>query len=132
MSANRSRKHKVTLYLSDNEYTLLKAKTKAAKMRSMSQTLRYLLINAFVYDVDYRYILEYNTLLAKIGNNLNQITKYVNTSQDVTMEQFQEIKNIMKKVMNLQLQFIKSQPSPPQAEIDEFNSKPLTPKTKVD
>ncbi len=125
MSANRRRKHKITLYLSDNEYIMLKAKTKITRMRSMSQTLRCLLISANLYDIDLKYVLDHNTLLAKIGNNLNQIAKYVNTSQEVTMEQYQEVRDIMKQVMDLQIRFLKALPPPLQADLTEFNSKPL-------
>ena len=125
MGANRERKHKITLYLSDNEYTMLIAKTKITRMRSMSQTLRCLLISADLYDIDLRYVLDHNTLLAKIGNNLNQIAKYVNTSQEVTMEQYQEVRDIMKQILDLQLRFLKALPPPLQADLTKFNSKPL-------
>ena len=125
MGANRTRKHKITLYLSDNEYTMLIAKTKITRMRSMSQTLRCLLISADLYDIDLRYVLDHNTLLAKIGNNLNQIAKYVNTSQEVTMEQYQEVLDIMKQILDLQLRFLKALPPPLQADLTEFNRKPL-------
>lgn len=88
MKANRERKHKLTLYLSDNEYYVLKCKTKVANMRSMSSILRHLIIYGFVYDVDYRYIQNYNCELGRIGKNLNQIARHTNQTGAVTSEEF--------------------------------------------
>ena len=109
MSANRTRKHKITLYLSDNEYTMLIAKTKITRMRSMSQTLRCLLISADLYDIDLRYVLDHNTLLAKIGNNLNQLTKYFHMGgmrskamQDTLTSCLNEVMAMRKEIMELE------------------------------
>ena len=83
MNKNRSRKHKFTLYLSDDEYRILCAKFKISGMRSESAFLRQLIIAGFVYDVDYSYLREYNYLLGKIGANLNQIAKRVNETRSI-------------------------------------------------
>ena len=125
MKANRYRKHKITLYLSDNEYTILQGKTKLANMRSMSSTLRHLIIYGFVYDVDYRYIQNYDTALGKIGNNLNQIARHTNETGAVTREEFNEVKKIMEEVLKLQLNFLKKVPLAAEAAIYDFNKKPL-------
>ncbi len=125
MSANRTRKHKVTLFLSDNEYHVLCAKTKACNMRSMSSTLRQLIISGYIYDVDYRYIREYNMQLSKIGNNLNQIAHHINSSDQITPDDFREVKNIMEQVLELQQKFMQKQPLAAESEIDDFNKRGL-------
>ena len=78
MGKNKSRKHKFTLHLSDDEHRILCAKFKISGMRSKSSFLRQLIIAGFVYDVDYSYLREYNYLLGKIDANLNQFVKRVN------------------------------------------------------
>ena len=98
MGANRERKHKITLYLSDNEYTMLIAKTKITRMRSMSQTLRCLLISADLYDIDLRYVRDHNTLLAKIGNNLNQIAKRTNETGRTYEADIKSIQDSQEKI----------------------------------
>ena len=110
MKPNRPRTHKLTLYLNDNEYYILKNKTKAADMRSMASVLRHLIIYGYVYDVDYTSIRNYDCELGKIGRNLNQIARHTNETGTVTREEFQEVKNIMDEVMKLQLNFLKRVP----------------------
>ena len=83
MNKNRSRKHKFTLYLSDDEHRILCAKFKISGMRSKSFFLRQLTIAGVVYDVDYSYLREYNYLLGKISANLNQIAKRINETKSI-------------------------------------------------
>lgn len=83
MDSNRLRKHKFTLYLSDDEHRILCAKFKISGIRSKSSFLRQLIIAGFVYDVDYSYLREYNYLFGKIGANLNQIAKRINETGSV-------------------------------------------------
>lgn len=123
MGADRSRKHKFTLYLSDNEYRLLDAKTKVMKMRSMSSTLRQLLIEGFLYDVDYSYIREYNYQLSMIGRNLNQIARHTNETGSVTREEFDNVKKIMDEIWKLHLKFLDKVPLGGERPIEEFNQK---------
>ena len=110
MSKNRSRKHKFTLYLSDDEHRILCAKFKISGMRSKSPFLRQLIIAGFVYDVDYSYLREYNYLLGKIGENLNQIAKRVNETQSIYQPDMDEIKREMEKLWKVQKAMLKRQP----------------------
>ena len=55
MGKNRSRKHKFTLYLSDDEHRILCAKFEMSGVRNRSSFLRQLIITGLVYDVDYSY-----------------------------------------------------------------------------
>ena len=110
MEKNRSRKHKFTLYLSDDEYRILCAKFKISGMRSKSSFLRQLIIAGFVYDVDYSYLREYNYLLGKIGANLNQIAKRVNESRSIYQSDMDEITGEMEKLWKVQKAMLKRQP----------------------
>ena len=110
MNKNRSRKHKFTLYLSDDEHRILCAKFKISGMRSKSSFLRQLIIAGFVYDVDYSYLREYNYLLGKIGANLNQIAKRVNETRSIYQADMDEIKGEMKKLWKVQKAMLKKQP----------------------
>ena len=70
--ANRNRKHKITLYLSDDEMYILKNKSKLSSLGSMSAYLRNLIIYGYVYDVDYKFLHDYSVELSRISNLLNQ------------------------------------------------------------
>ena len=75
---NRERQNRLTLRLSDDELYILEQKCKASNLKDKSSFLRHLILYGYVYDIDYSELREYNSALAKIGNNLNQIAKYFN------------------------------------------------------
>ncbi len=110
MSENRSRQHKFTLYLSDDEHRILCAKFEISGMQSKSSFLRQLIIAGFVYDVDYSYLREYNYLLGKISTNLNQIAKRINESRSIYKTDMDEIKGEMEKLWKVQKAMLKKQP----------------------
>ena len=106
----RSRKHRFTLRLSDDEARILEGKFKLSGMRSRSAFLRQLLIEGFVYDVDYSYLREYNVGLAKIGTNINQIAHRINETRSIYQTDINEIKKEMEKLWQLQKSMLSRQP----------------------
>ena len=90
----RSRKHSILLYLNEEEKYILDAKYKLSGMRSRMTFLRHLILYGYVYDIDYKELHEYNTNLARIGNNLNQITKRMNTTNHLYEEDIKEVKEL--------------------------------------
>lgn len=110
MSKNRSRQHKFTLYLSDDEQRILCAKFKISGMQRKSAFLRQLIVAGFVYDVDYSYLREYNYLPGKIGANLNQIAKRINETRSIYRADMDEVKEEMDKLWKVQKAMLKKQP----------------------
>ncbi len=75
----RTRKHPVQFYLSDDEQYILDEKFRLSKMRSKSAFLRKLVLYGFVYDVDYSHIREMNALLlGSVDENLNYVIAIAN------------------------------------------------------
>lgn len=70
--ANRTRKNKLTLYLSDDEKYILENKTRLSGLNSQSAYLRNLIIYGYVYEVDYRHLHDYSVELSRIGGLLNR------------------------------------------------------------
>ena len=68
--ANRSRKDKILLYLSDDEKLILDEKWKLSELPSRSDFIRQLIIYGFVYDVNYDGLKEYSKELNSIGKNM--------------------------------------------------------------
>ena len=95
---DRSRKHRFTLRLSDEEARILEGKFKLSGMRSRSSYLRQLIVEGLVYDVDYSYLREYNVGLGKIGTNINQIAHRINETRSIYQTDIDEIKKEMKKL----------------------------------
>ena len=107
---NRERKHRVTLRLSDDEYRILKGKTKACNYRDMSDTMRHLIIEGMLYEVDYSYLREYNIQLGKIGNNINQVVHRANETRSIYQTDVNELKKEMDEVWRLQKSMLSKQP----------------------
>ena len=108
---NRERQNRFTLRLSDNELYILEQKCKVSNMKDKSSFLRHLILYGYVFDVDYSELQEYNSALAKIGNNLNQIAKRMNTTGNVYKADVKEVKELMQKVWHTQKSMLSRQPS---------------------
>lgn len=109
MSKNRSRQHKFTLYLSNDEHRILCDKFEISGMRSKSAFMRQLIVAGFVYDVDYSYLREYNYLLGKIGANLNQIAKRINETRSIYQADMDGVKGEMEKLWKVQKAMLRKQ-----------------------
>ena len=108
--ANRTRTHRNEFHLNDDEQYILDEKFRLSKMKSKSAFLRKLVLYGFVYDVDYSHIREMNAQLGKIGSNLNQITKRVNTTNTIHKKDMDDIKELMNQIWQLQKSMVSKQP----------------------
>lgn len=108
--ANRSRTHRNEFHLNDDEQYILDEKFRLSKMKSKSAFLRKLVLYGFVYDVDYSHIREMNAQLGKIGSNLNQIAKRVNTTNTIYKKDMDDIKELMNQIWQLQKSMVSKQP----------------------
>ena len=108
--ANRTRTHRNEFHLNDDEHYILDEKFRLSKMKSKSAFLRKLVLYGFVYDVDYSHIREMNAQLGKIGSNLNQIAKRVNTTNTIYKKDMDDIKELMNQIWQLQKFMVSKQP----------------------
>ena len=108
--ANRTRTHRNEFHLNDDEQYILDEKFRLSKMKSKSAFLRKLVLYGFVYDVDYSHIREMNAQLGKIGSNLNQIAKRVNTTNTIYRKDMEDIKELMNQIWQLQKSMVSKQP----------------------
>ena len=99
---NRERTHRFTLRLSDQENRILETKMKLNKDPSKSYVIRRLIVDAELYEIDYREFREIATQLARIGNNINQIAKRVNETRSIYQTDIDQIKKEFKEICRLQ------------------------------
>lgn len=109
--AKRERQNELKIYLNDDERYILEQKWKASNMKSKSSFIRHLILYGYVYDINYEHLREYNTNLAQIGNNLNQIAKRMNATGNVYAADVREVKELMKQVWQSQKSMLSKQPS---------------------
>ena len=108
--AERTRKNKILLYLSDDEQYILDEKYRLSEMPSRSAFIRQLIIYGNVYDVNYDGLKEYSRQLNAIGNNLNQIVRLCYKTGNVYEEDIREIKELMEKTWHTQECMLSKQP----------------------
>ncbi len=108
--SERNRNIPIQFYLNEDEDYILTQKQKISGMKSKSAFLRHLVLYGYTYDIDYSELKEYNTALARIGNNLNQITKRANQTGSIYADDIKEVKELMKKVWQLQKSMLSKQP----------------------
>nr|DAG75610.1 MAG TPA: DNA border endonuclease [Caudoviricetes sp.] len=109
--AHRERQHELKIYLSKDEQYVLEQKFKISGMKSKSAFIRHLILYGYVYDVNYEHLREYNTLLSRIGSNLNQIAKRINQTGNLYEADVKEVKELMNQVWQLQKSMLSRQPS---------------------
>ena len=101
--AERTRKHEFKLRLSEDEAYILEEKFKASGMKNRSEFFRHLLLYGYVYDVDYSIVQENNYQLQKIGTNIMQVVKKLNTYGNVYRKDIDEIKALMEEIWRTQV-----------------------------
>jgi len=122
---NRERQNRFTLRLSDDELYILEQKCKASSIKDKSSFLRHLILYSYDYDIDYSELWEYNSALAKIGNNLNQIAKRMNATGNIYEADVKEVKELMKQVWHTQKSMLSRQPSVKQQTTSAILAKPM-------
>ena len=106
----RTRNHKFTLYLSDDELRILEAKTRYLGMQSKAQLLRQLLVEEKLYVVDYKELHDYNIQLGRIGTNINQIAHRINETRSIYQADISAIQKEMEEIWQLQKSMLSKQP----------------------
>lgn len=99
---NRERKNHIHLYLSDKERLILEKKFEASGFWNMSDFLRRMIVFGDVIIPDFSDVREMNYLLGKIGSNINQIARKVNTFGAVDRTDIDAIKESMEEIWRTQ------------------------------
>ena len=98
MSKERERKIPIQVYLSENEKYVLDNKIKASKMRNISEYIRHLILDGYVYDIDYNGLKEYSYQIAALGRNINMIRERIMKTGNAYEEDLNEIKELRDKI----------------------------------
>ena len=83
---NRKRDNKIAFYLSDEELDLIEEKLNHTNYTSRSDFIRENLLNNIILVNDYKYLRDLVGEINKIGVNINQIARVVNTNQSIYKE----------------------------------------------
>jgi hypothetical protein len=88
----------IHIYLTDNEYSVLKQNVEKSGLSSMSAYLRKMIFDGYIINVDLSDLSSVEKLLRNISNNLNQIARRVNLTGNVYSEDLKDIRERLNEI----------------------------------
>ena len=99
---NRKRNVQIIVRVTEEERALIEQKMKLVPTRNMAAYLRKIAIDGYIIQVDHTDIKAMTAEIQKIGVNVNQIAKRVNSTGSVYQEDIEEIKGVLAEIWRLQ------------------------------
>ncbi|HHJ4914117.1 TPA: plasmid mobilization relaxosome protein MobC [Streptococcus pyogenes] len=90
--ANRIRNERLEIKLTEEEKALFEEKRKLAKCRNMSHFIRKCVLEKEIYQVDLEPFRDLQGLLSNATNNINQISKRVNSTGVIYKDDINDMK----------------------------------------
>ena len=100
--SGRKRTLQIKFYVTAEERDLIAEKMKLIPTRNMAAYLRKIAIDGYIIQVDHADIKAMTAEIQKIGININQIAKRVNSTGSVYQEDIEEIKGVLAEIWRLQ------------------------------
>ena len=96
--AKRNRNIQILFCVSPEEKKLIRRKMIEAKTKNMGAYLRKMAIDGYIVNTDTTPLKKQYEEMHKIGVNINQIAKKVNSTGDLYPEEMQELKEMVKEL----------------------------------
>ena len=97
----RKRNIQILFCVSPEEKKLIRRKMIEAKTKNMGAYLRKMAIDGYIVNTDTTPLKKQYKEMHKIGVNINQIAKKVNSTGDLYPEEMQELKEMVKKFLRI-------------------------------
>ena len=98
----RKRTVQIKFRVTEEERTLIEEKMKLVPTRNMEAYLRKMAIDGYIIQIDHSDIKAMTAEIQKIGVNINQIARRVNTTGSVYEHDIAEIKGALAEIWRLQ------------------------------
>ena len=98
---NRKRDVQILLWVTPEEKKMIRKRMILSKTSNMSVYLRKMAIDGMIVNTDTTYLKAMYQEMHKIGVNINQIAKKVNTTGDLYPEEMQELKEMVKELWRI-------------------------------
>lgn len=99
--ANRRRNVLLKFFVTTEEQAFIHQKMNFMKTKNLSAYLRKMAMDGYILNVDYSQFKEICAALQGIGNNINQIAKRINATDNPYREDINEIKKKQEEVWRL-------------------------------
>lgn len=98
---NRKRNIKLTFRVTQEEKDLVRRKMILSRTNNMEAYLRKMAIDGYIINTDTTPIKKQYEEMHKIGVNINQIAKKVNTTGQVYQEDMKEVQRMVKEIWRI-------------------------------
>jgi hypothetical protein len=99
--ANRKRNRDVHFCVTEEEWKLMRQKMILSHTRNMGAYLRKMAIDGYIVNIDTSVMKDQFQEMHKIGVNINQIAKRVNTTGDFYQNDMDELKGMVKDIWHM-------------------------------
>ena len=99
---NEGRTIPIQIYLTEEEKQILDIKYSMSKSRSRGAYIRKMILEGYVYEVDFSELKRYNFLMSNIATNVNQIAHRINETRSIFQHDIEELKEEIRKLWQLQ------------------------------
>lgn len=96
--ANRKRDVQILLWVTPEEKKMIRKRMILSKTSNMSVYLRKMAIDGMIVNTDTTYLKAIYQEMHKIGVNINQLAKVANTVGTATLQDIEELKEMVKKI----------------------------------
>ena len=105
----RKRTVQVNFYVTEEERRLIREKMKLIPTRNMAAYLRKIAIDSYIIQVDHADIKAMTAEIQKIGVNVNQIARRLNSMGPLYTQDVADIKGALAQIWQLQRYILSSQ-----------------------
>lgn len=99
---NRKRNIQIKIWVSEDERKLIEHKMSLIPTNQIGAYLRKMAIDGYIIYTDTTDIQKFNKELQRIGRNINQIAKRVNSTSSIYMTDIEELKEDLQNIWRLQ------------------------------
>lgn len=99
--ANRKRDVQILLWVTPEEKKMIRKRMILSKTSNMSVYLRKMAIDGMIVNTDTTYLKAMYQEMHKIGVNINQIARKVNTTGDLYPQEMKELKEMVKEIWHI-------------------------------
>ena len=122
--AKRKRNMQILFCVSPEEKKLIRRKMIESKTKNMGAYLRKMAIDGYIVNTDTTPLKKQYEEMHKIGVNINQIAKKVNSTGDLYPEEMQELKEMVKELSLIHIYLTQLHPADQsQMILTEFSEK---------
>ena len=99
---NRKRSVEIIVRVAEEERALIGEKMKQIPTMNLSAYSRKMLIDGYIIVLDLQEVKTHTAQLQKLGVNINQISRRINETGRIYVDDMDEIKRLMKEVWRLE------------------------------